>query len=72
MYLAQVTKCWQWDAAGVASVRRTMEDSHQKILIFPEGLQRVGRTHSEAGEKYEEEGAAETNSYGLTTTLHSP
>lgn len=68
----QVTKCWQWGAAGVASVRRTTEDPHQKRFMFFEGLQPVGRTHSGAEENYKEEGVAEENSYGLTTNPHSP
>ena len=36
--------------------------------VYPEGLQPIGRAHTGAGEQREEEGAAETNCYGLTAT----
>jgi len=36
--------------------------------VYPEGLQPVRRTHTRAGEKCQEEGAAERSCYGLTTT----
>ena len=40
--------------------------------VYPEGLQPVGRPHTGAGEKREEEGAAKRSCYGLTTVTIPP
>lgn len=64
--------------AGAAIPLQTMErpqwsrlwpmETTAEHMVFPEGLQPLGRTHAGAGEQCEEEEAGERNCYGLIAT----